>query len=67
MSADNYHVIHNHPSGSGYCVVHCDVSSETKPSPRHDARRFDTVRQAFEYAEAEESEYGTRIAEDVDW
>lgn len=67
MSADNYHVIHNHPSGSGYCVVMGFASEETDPAPRADQQRFDTVREAFEWAESEWSEYGTSIAEDVEW
>lgn len=67
MSADNYHAIHNHPSGSGYCVVMGFASDESEPTPRPDARKFATVREAFDWAEAEWSEYGTSVAEDVDW
>lgn len=67
MSADNYHVVHNHPSGSGYCVVMGFASDEDEPVPSAGSRKFESVREAFEWAEAEWSEYGTSIAGDVEW
>lgn len=67
MSADNYYVIHNHPSGTGYCAVMGFASVDEGPIPTMDHKQFDTVRQAFEWAQDEYSEYGVSIAKDVDW
>jgi len=67
VSADNYYVVHNHPSGKGYCVVMGFASDESEPKPPAEPQRFNSVRSAFEWAELEDSEYGTSIAEDVEW
>lgn len=67
MSADNFYVIHDHPSGSGYCAVMGFASEEDDVTPNMDHRRFDSVRQALEWAQDEYSEYGVSVAEDVEW
>ena len=67
MSEDNYYVVCNHPSGIGYCALMGFASDNSEPVPTVTDRRFPTVREAFEWAESEGSEYGTSIAGDVEW
>jgi len=62
MSADNYYMIRKHPTG-GFCAIECCASEddETDPEARPGMKSWPTVEEAFDYAEMQYSEYGTRI------
>jgi hypothetical protein len=62
MSADNYYMIRKHPTG-GFCAIECCASEddETDPEARPGMKSWPTVDEAFDYAEMQYSEYGTRI------
>jgi hypothetical protein len=65
MSADNFYVITQHPKG-GYAAV-MGFASVDDPDlrARTTHQSFPTIQAALEYAEAEGSEYGVSLADDV--